>query len=173
VTWVDRLIWGLNNQKLEQFNSVSKWNTSILAYEVITNVPETLSDDYLNNVKQRILENKTTAQDQLYAKELYKRANNGKIDSKSAGVIYLRIDESGTLKPYIGQAESEDRFNARQQEHSRDNPKAKFKFVILDRGVPGLDLDRREQKAIDFFGGPSRSSTPNNPLSNKRDQIKK
>jgi hypothetical protein len=89
------------------------------------------------------------------------------------GIVYLRTDKTGGLKPYVGQAKSAERFAARQKEHARANPKADFKFKEIDKGKPGKDLNLKEQKALDARGGPTNKSNPNGGTSNKKNVIKK
>jgi RHS repeat-associated protein len=89
------------------------------------------------------------------------------------GVIYLRTDKAGGLKPYVGQAKSLERYAERQAEHARANPKSDFEFEIIDKGKQGRNLDLKEQKAIDARGGPTNKSNPNGGLSNKKNVIKK
>lgn len=101
-----------------------------------------------------------------------------KIASKpKEGVVYLRSDDSGNLKPYVGQAKSEARYIKRQQEHARANPDSDFEFQIIDRASPKgkfpTNLDKAEQKALDAFGGPTNKSNPNGGTSNKKNVIKK
>ncbi|HET7179034.1 MAG TPA: hypothetical protein VFI14_04880, partial [Chryseosolibacter sp.] len=50
------------------------------------------------------------------------------------GVVYLRTDATGGLKPYVGQAKNAERYAARQAEHARANPKADFSFKKIDKG---------------------------------------
>ena len=98
--------------------------------------------------------------------------------SKAAeGVVYLRSDLSGGLKPYVGQAKSEARFLARQAEHARKHPNSDFKFEIIDRGsaegkFPTI-LDIKEQRALDRFGGPTNKSNPYGGTSNAKNVIRK
>jgi RHS repeat-associated protein len=90
------------------------------------------------------------------------------------GIIYKRKDLSGTIeKDYVGQAQSEARYKARQKEHARAHPDSDFEFEIIDRGKPGKNLDLKEQKHIDAGGGPTNKSNPNGGLSNKKNVIKK
>ena len=92
--------------------------------------------------------------------------------SDAKGIIYRRIDRNVPgEKPYIGQAESEELYLTRQRTHVRLNPGADFEFEIVDRGVPGADLDKREENWIRRAGGPSRKSTPDGGAQNKRSQM--
>jgi hypothetical protein len=54
-----------------------QWNNQISGYEIITTDPSTLSDAYLNEVKERIQNGKATAQDKLYGFELNSRITKG------------------------------------------------------------------------------------------------
>lgn len=88
------------------------------------------------------------------------------------GVVYLREDLTpGGMKPYVGQAKSEARFEARQAEHAADHPSASFRFEVLARAEPGGQLDRYEQAWIDKLGGPTNKSHPDGGLSNRRNQM--
>lgn len=93
------------------------------------------------------------------------------------GIIYLRTDVTGGLKPYVGQAKSEVRFLARQREHARKYPNADFEFEILNRGSAKgsfpTQLDLMEQKALDRFGGPTNKSNLNGGTSNSKNVIRK
>lgn len=93
--------------------------------------------------------------------------------SEGEGIIYERIDMTGGLKPYVGQAMSPERFAARIKEHARAHPNADFEFKIIDKGTRGINLDLKEQKALDARGGPTNKSHPNGGTSNKRNVIKK
>lgn len=92
--------------------------------------------------------------------------------SDNEGVVYKRKEKSGKEKDYVGQAKNEGRYEKRKKEHQRKNPDADYDFDILERGKPGKDLDRKEQKHIDEGGGPTNKSNPNGGLENKRNQIK-
>jgi len=87
------------------------------------------------------------------------------------GVIYRRADLSGNLAPYIGQSKSLGRFESRQYEHARDHPDALFDYEVIDRGHPGVDLDRKEEFHIRNEGGPTNKSNPDGLLSNRRHQM--
>ncbi|MFN4086535.1 MAG: RHS repeat domain-containing protein [Spirosomataceae bacterium] len=93
------------------------------------------------------------------------------------GIVYLRKDASGNLKPYVGQAKNEKRFLERQKEHARTNPDSDFEFDVLDRGSSKgkfpTDLDKKEQKHLDKMNGPTNKSNPNGGTSNKKNVIKK
>ncbi len=93
--------------------------------------------------------------------------------AKKEGVVYKRVDKSGNLKDYIGQAKSQKRFDARQKEHRRANPDSDFEFTQIDRAKPGKDLNRKEQKYLDTHGGPTNKSNPNGGTSNKKNVIRK
>ncbi|MGN7706872.1 DUF6443 domain-containing protein [Chryseobacterium sp. 22543] len=102
------------------------------------------------------------------------KAENKESDTKSdgEGVVYKRKDKNGEEKDYVGQAKNEGRYEKRKKEHQRKNPDADYDFEVLERGKPGKDLDRKEQKHIDEGGGPTNKSNPNGGLQNKRNQIK-
>jgi len=87
------------------------------------------------------------------------------------GIIYRRTDITDGLKPYIGQTKSEDHFLLRQAAHAREHPDAAFRFERIDRGHPGVDLDRREEFHIRNEGGPTNKGNPDGGLSNKRHQM--
>lgn len=93
------------------------------------------------------------------------------------GVIYLRTDVTGGLKPYVGQAKSEARFLARQREHVKKYPNADFEFEILNRGSAKgnfpTQLDIMEQNALNRFGGPTNKSNLNGGTSNAKNIIRK
>jgi RHS repeat-associated protein len=86
------------------------------------------------------------------------------------GIIYLRTDVSGGLKPYVGQSKSLGRFLARQSEHAIDHPDAGFRFQVLEENVPQAALDRYEQFYINAYGGPT-TKTFVGGLSNARNQM--
>ena len=86
------------------------------------------------------------------------------------GIVYRRIDRAGG-KPYIGQAKSMTRYEARQVEHQLDHPSAFFNFEIVGRAQPGTDLDRLEEYFIRQEGGPTNASNPIGLLANKRHQM--
>jgi hypothetical protein len=87
------------------------------------------------------------------------------------GVIYLRTDAAGGLKPYVGQSMSWERYLARQAEHANDFPNSFFKFKELERVAPGTSLDVAEESWIRQLGGPTNKSNPGGLLSNKRFQM--
>ena len=95
----------------------------------------------------------------------------GDLSPKPEGVAYLRIDELGEMKPYVGQSKSLDRFNLRQTEHNRDFPETTFRFRELCRIEPGVELDRLEEYYIREMGGPTNKGNPDGLLSNKRHQM--
>jgi RHS repeat-associated protein len=95
------------------------------------------------------------------------------LPTEELGIIYERIDKTGKLKPYVGQAKSDSRYAARQKEHARANPDSRFEFKEIDKGKPGADLNKKEQKALDQRGGPTNKSNPNGGTSNKKNVIKK
>ncbi len=94
----------------------------------------------------------------------------GLMGCKDTGIVYRRTDLNGS-KPYIGQAKSEKRFLARQNEHARANPDAAFSYERLGRAEPGPQLDRLEEYHIRREGGPTNLSHPDGPLGNKRHQM--
>ncbi len=87
------------------------------------------------------------------------------------GVIYLRTDAAGGLKPYVGQSQSWARYLERQAEHARAFPDADFGFQVLQRPAPGTALDVAEESWIRQLGGPTSMSNPNGFLSNMRYQM--
>ncbi|MCQ2001005.1 DUF6531 domain-containing protein [Arthrobacter zhaoxinii] len=87
------------------------------------------------------------------------------------GIVYLRTDPSGQVKPYIGQSKSPERFEARKAEHNRSIPGITFEFDELDRAEPGIELDRLEEFYIREWGGPTNKANPDGGLSNKRHQM--
>jgi hypothetical protein len=87
------------------------------------------------------------------------------------GVVYLRVDKAGVLKPYVGQSESWARYLARQAEHARAFPDADFDFQILQRSNPGIPLDVAEESWIRQLGGPTNKSNIDGLLSNRRYQM--
>ena len=94
--------------------------------------------------------------------------------NKAEGIVYLRTDKTGNIaKPYVGQVKSAERYAARQIEHTRANPKSDFKFEKIDKGTPGKDLNRKEQKALDARGGPTNKTNPDGGTSNKKNVIRK
>ncbi|ANH81958.1 hypothetical protein A8C56_14155 [Niabella ginsenosidivorans] len=93
---------------------------------------------------------------------------------KGEGIVCERVDKTGNIaKPYVGQAKSEARYAARQKEHARANPRSDFEFKKIDRGRPGRNLDKKEQRALDKRGGPTNKPNPNGGTSNKKNVIKK
>lgn len=92
------------------------------------------------------------------------------------GIIYLRTDLSGGLKPYVGQAKNEARYISRQAEHARANPNADFQFKVIDRGSAKgnfpTSLDVKEQQALNKLNGPTNKSNVNGGASNKKNVIK-
>ena len=93
------------------------------------------------------------------------------VDAVPAGVVYLRTDVTGGLKPYVGKSKSPGRYIARQDEHANDFPDAVFQFQELGRAHPGTALDVAEESWIRQLGGPTNKSNPNGLLSNKRYQM--
>lgn len=87
------------------------------------------------------------------------------------GVVYRRTDLNGNIDPYVGQSKSLDRYEIRQYEHARAHPDALFDYEVIDRGHPGVDLDRKEEFHIRNEGGPTNKSNPDGLLSNRRHQM--
>ena len=83
----------------------------------------------------------------------------------------LREDIAGTLKPYVGQTKSLDRYIVRQDEHARAYPGCQFDFSRLQSRVAPEMLDRYEEAWIRDLGGPTNKSHPNGGLSNARHQM--
>ncbi len=82
--------------------------------------------------------------------------NQGFEDSKAGlGVIYLRLDNTGKVLPYVGRAKNWERYLKRQAEHARKYPDSDFSFSILMRGKHEgrhpTPLTRKEQKMIDKY----------------------
>src|SRR5262249_27100130 len=97
-------------------------------------------------------------------------AVNGMWGNPPEGVVYLRTDLTGNLEPYGGQAESYARYLARQQEHARAFPDARFSFSIVDRANPGAELDRAEHLFVQQLTNGVRARQ--SPLvSNKNDPV--
>ena len=99
------------------------------------------------------------------------------IPYEGEGVIYLRTDKTGVLKPYVGQAKNEARYISRQAEHARANPNADFDFKIINKGSANgnfpTSLDVKEQQALEKIGGPTNKSNPNGGASNKKNVIRR
>jgi len=94
-------------------------------------------------------------------------------EATETGVIYRRVDANAPGgKPYIGRAKSEARYEARQREHARANPDAKYKYTELDRAKSGRDLRNAEQRQIENHGGPTNSANPGGGTENQRHEIK-
>lgn len=95
---------------------------------------------------------------------------------RANGIVYLREDLTGGLKPYAGQVKNEARYLARQAEHARAHPNADFDFKIIDRGNTNgnfpTSLDIKEQKALNKLGGPTNKSNPLGGASNKKNVIR-
>ncbi|MBP3042945.1 hypothetical protein KKR91_08000 [Arthrobacter jiangjiafuii] len=86
-------------------------------------------------------------------------------------MVYLRIDDLGGVKPYVGQSKSWERYDLRQTEHDRAFPEARFRFEELGFADPGVKLDRLEEFYIRQHGGPTNKGNPDGLLSNKRHQM--
>jgi hypothetical protein len=69
------------------------------------------------------------------------------------GIVYLRTDLTGGLRPYVGQAQSADHYLARQIVHARNFPSSDFRFSIIDRANPGTNLTIAEHRAIQSITG--------------------
>jgi RHS repeat-associated protein len=78
ITWVDRIGTRLQVESQAIFN-YSQWNVSIQAFEIITTNPGTLSDEYLDGVRKRLLNGTSTANDRMCANEVSLRQKAGKI----------------------------------------------------------------------------------------------
>jgi uncharacterized protein RhaS with RHS repeats len=88
-------------------------------------------------------------------------------------VIYKRVDAANPGgKPYIGRTKSLERFEARQNEHARNNPNADYKYNVLERAKPGNEARQAEQRQIDAHGGPTNKSNPNGGTENLRNEIR-
>jgi RHS repeat-associated protein len=92
--------------------------------------------------------------------------------ARNEGIVYERIDRANPDdKPYIGRAKSEKRYEERQKEHGRANPKADYEFREIERAEPNRALCEAEQCHITARGGPTNKSNPNGGTSNKRNEI--
>lgn len=67
------------------------------------------------------------------------------------GIVYKRTDPD-TGEGYVGQAKSDERFDARQCEHDRAL-ETEHEFEVLGRAEPGRDLDVLEEDFIRREGG--------------------
>ncbi|HEX2970890.1 MAG TPA: hypothetical protein VHP11_01075 [Tepidisphaeraceae bacterium] len=99
------------------------------------------------------------------------RSANLTMEEVREGVVYLRTDAAGGLKPYVGQSQSWERYLARQREHAADFPDSFFQFKVLGRADPGTALDVAEETWIRQLGRPTNKSSPGGLLSNKRYQM--
>lgn len=86
------------------------------------------------------------------------------------GIVYLRTDITGKIAPYGGQAKNDARYLARQAEHARDFPNAKFEFEIIDRADPGRALDIAEHNFIQELTG-GVAARRSSAVSNRRDPV--
>jgi hypothetical protein len=94
------------------------------------------------------------------------------VESKGEGIVYERINTADKAeKPYIDQAKSEERYAERQQEHTRRNPDAEYKFAEKARAEPGQPLREAEQSHITASGGTTNKKNPHGGTSNKRKEI--
>jgi hypothetical protein len=86
------------------------------------------------------------------------------------GLVYLRTDTTGALKPYIGQTTEANEL-ARQAAHARAFPNSRFEFTTIESGIPkGSALDIAEHNAIqDLTGGVAARRSP--AVSNLRDPV--
>ena len=80
ITWVDRLVAGIQIERWNQFNIKKQWNESIRIFEQITTDPSQLDNDYLDKVNRRLLNGTATDQDKLYANEVAARKAAGLLD---------------------------------------------------------------------------------------------
>jgi RHS repeat-associated protein len=78
------------------------------------------------------------------AEDAAKAGSAAERGAEDAGIVYRRLDLAGG-KSYIGQSKSVARFEARQLEHARANPFARFEFEILGRASPVTQLDVLEE----------------------------
>ena len=86
------------------------------------------------------------------------------------GIVYLRTDLSGKVKPYGGQSINYERFLVRQKEHARAFPESEFKFSVVGRANPGAELDAAEHRFVQELTESQRASQ--SPLvSNMRDPV--
>jgi len=93
------------------------------------------------------------------------------LDVVPDGVVYLRTDLSGGVKPYVGQSMSWDHYLLRQVDHSNRFPNSEFIFKELGRADAGIPLHVLEESWIRQLGGPTTKSNPGGLLSNKRYQM--
>jgi hypothetical protein len=92
------------------------------------------------------------------------------LTSEPEGVVYLRMDTQGKVKPYVGKAQSPARFVARTGEHEHTfRAKGRFEFWVIGRAEPGPALDALEEDFIRASGGPAQ--LPGSRLSNRRFQV--
>ena len=88
LTWVDRLIMGWQLEKMNQFGIIKKqWNERFEGYELITNTPSSLPNDYLERVNRRLINGTASAQDLLYAGEVATRKEQKKINDPEKIII--------------------------------------------------------------------------------------
>ncbi|TKC56607.1 RHS repeat-associated core domain-containing protein, partial [Pedobacter hiemivivus] len=165
---------GTEGAWLRKKRAAADLHATINHLQIFTNDPSTLSDQYLVQVRERLATGKAYASDYKYAQEANSRfGGQNKSDIEvGQGVVYLRIDKTGSLKPYIGQAKSLSRYEARQKEHDRANPESDFTFTIINLGSPGLDLNEKEQEALNALGGPTNKGNRDGGTSNKKNVIK-
>ena len=83
------------------------------------------------------------------------------------GVVYERTDPK-TGEPYVGQAESPKRFDARQGEHNRGLG-VQHEYEVLGRAERGEALDVLEETKIRERGGLQKEG---GPLANRRHQMR-
>src|SRR5207249_3544063 len=88
----------------------------------------------------------------------------------SEGIVYLRTDVTGKLAPYVGQVINNKRYIARQIEHAKAFPKSEFRFDIVDRADPGVQLDIAEHNFIQGVTGGVRARRSRS-VSNDKDPI--
>jgi len=140
-------------------------------WNAVTNPVETITE-----IKEQVVtsfkENPEKASGKLLGNVLMTVASEGLLRNPK-GIVYERIDKTGNLKPYVGQAKSAERFAARQKEHARANPRSDFEFKKIDKGKPGKNLNKKEQKALDARGGPTNKANPNGGTSNRKNVIQK
>jgi RHS repeat-associated protein len=95
LTWVDRLVAGVQIERLNQFNIKKQWNGNIQSYEQITTDPSQLNNEYLEKVNRRLLNGTATDQDKLYANEVAQRKEAGLIaDPEMTDFIQGKLDKA-------------------------------------------------------------------------------
>jgi YD repeat-containing protein len=86
------------------------------------------------------------------------------------GIVYLRIDTTGRLAPYVGRTTEANEL-ARQGAHVRAHPNSRFEFEQLGSGIPrGSQLDIAEHNAIQARTG-GVAARRSSAVSNQRDPV--